>query len=384
MSGPKGLGYQVSAAEQRRRAIEAGRTRIEARKRELASLSEAVEARAPERSAMERLAAEGSLVAAPQDLDECLRVERYLDRLLADGAKLQAAALRRQQQRVTNDALRGISTEVGHLVTYQPASPRPSDAPARWKSRLQKLTALIDDHPEAGGSVVDALAAVREAAVQGDVEAISLALTVAETDTLAAIARAKASVRLIDARDRVRRDNADLQGRAADGLLASLGVATTAAEISRIDQGLAEVRRAVAAQDDRRFVFEAALASLSALGYRVDPEVDPEGVVIVRSDRHPQHGLRVAVNGERATLFTNLVTFAAEGDLPTEREAAEFAAVEQETCADIDRAREDMQRRGVTTSVLYRRTPGLIPVTRVHSGGPGLKRGRSLKERTLD
>lgn len=134
--------------------------------------------------------------------------------------------------------------------------------------------------------------------------------------------------------------------------------ATLARAQQERDHGIAEAAQAAARAEETRFVQEAVRDSLRALGYHL-PDVVAQGeeqALVVRSAAHPEHAVLARADGENIHLDTVRVQGSPSPELDR--------AADQSLCDALAAFRDELQKRGVTTTRISHLPAGFAPVTR--------------------
>jgi hypothetical protein len=136
------------------------------------------------------------------------------------------------------------------------------------------------------------------------------------------------------------------------------------ADVESAAQELAQLSQRHRAEADRRFAIEQATAVLREMGYTVDLDLDGapggDGAILANafSPRWPRHGLQVVFRGDKPSLHTVPVAI---GD--TDRR--DDVAFEESSCRAVDELRDGLTRRGLSTEVVNRTAPDVLPVRRL-------------------
>lgn len=375
MSGPKGIGYTVVSAEElRRRAVEAGRASVQARRAMLAELV----ARAGAFPAALRRVRELAESAPTEESDEPAELTRRAERLsvrIAEAHEVLAQARAEAGRAAVRDAVAGIAL---HFDDWSPVAPTPHDRTVpdeAIQGQLARTVAVVAENPELGSEAVTGIGDVQRLLRSGQTARASALLASLRLRLGELIEAAEQRGALQTAIEDALRAHDDQTGASAEALRQELRHATSLAQVRLLAERLAACRAEAKATADRTYVFAQVVDVLRELGYNVETQslpIDASPVLAVRESM-PGHGLQLRFRADDPSFYTNVVAFAESSPL-------QDTAVEHQTCADLDAATHKLEDRGVRAVFRHRRPAGVVPIER--KAPADVQRGRpSNKQR---
>lgn len=377
MSGPKGIAYQVQAAEEaRRRALQAARDRCAALDGRLAAVTAQLAALTDEQLEVPAAsrAARTDSVDSWQALERALttRLHELEDQVVEEQARRVREQFAREFGSLHAIALDPLDTNVARRGPVTGAE-REQHARSEVQGSLARAVLLmqqVEDGEERrtlarrGERVEDAL---REGALSRARQHL-LALQ-SETNRLLVAQRS---------RDRIRQQAENLAltlatvpGPSAEGLRTRVRSLTSAADLTTATRDAQRLLTEYAEEQDRVYVVEQTRKALIELGYEIGEEFDATSLagqpaVVTRPDL-PDHGLRLQFVRPGSRLLTRVVTF-------TDPDPVRDAEVETTTCGDVEAMRQALNSHGVTAELDHHRAPGEVPMTRTASSARARKR----------
>jgi len=360
MSGPKGIGYTVVSAEElRRRAIEAGRASVLARRAELSELLARSGAfPAAQRRIRELVASSPS--AESNEPEELTRRADVLSARIGEAQELLVHARVEAGRAAVRDAVAGLTVSLDAWGPSAPAERERTTSAGTIKAQLARTAAVVAEHPEVGPEAITSLAEVGRLLSAGrptQASALLGSLRLRLADLIEAAESERALQRAIE---EALRAHDDVPGAAAEALRQQVRDATGLEQVHRLTQRLAACRAEATAAADRAFVFAQVVDVLHDLGYEVDaetPPVDATPILAVKASA-PGHGLQLRFRADDPSFYTNVVALGESSPL-------QDTAAEHQTCADLEAATEHLANRGVRTDFRHRRPAGAVPIQRV-------------------
>lgn len=379
MSGPKGIGYTVVSAEElRRRAVEAGRASVQARRAMLAELVARAGA-LPAAQRRVRELAESAPTAESDDPQELsLRAERLSVRI-NEAHDVLAQARAEAGRAAVRDAVLGMALELEDWTPGAPTSGGRTIPGSTVEDQLARTLTVVSEHPELGSDAITGLADVGRLLRSGHPARAADLLASVRIRLAELIEAAEQRHALQAAIEAALRAHDDLTGASADTLRQELRHATSQIQVRHLVERLAVCRADARAAADRAFVFAQVVDVLHELGYDVaaeTPPADATPVLAVKAST-PGHGLQLRFRADDPSFYTNVVAFGESSPL-------QDTAAEHQTCADIEAATERLASRGVRTAFTHRRPAGAVPVERaVTADDQQRRRASRLQERAL-
>ncbi|WP_327635067.1 hypothetical protein OHB24_34460 [Kribbella sp. NBC_00482] len=364
MSGSTGFRYQVvSAAEQRRRAADAVRARVQARRSTVLMLRASVEpaaakqvretrAKSLDRADMSRLVQiESELAVEEQALLQAhaqSRVDRARDMVSVELQALQVALPSLRFRLSSEEA-------ASRRSTGQPKEADPVDVLAGRVEAVLGIALGLDESIQADLQKLAQVVTDRDA---GYAKAQSF-LTELETRITGAIRRQRAKERQERQAQELRYEYAVLldsdsdPGRRARAIVDGL----------RVDDDLAKVAAALKVLDqhrtreaDRRFTLDQAGAVLREMGYSVDLDPSDSGgatVAMASTPDWPHHGLKLVFPEEAPDVHTIPVAF-------DDTDGRDDLGFDRSSCDQVDKLMDRLGDRGIPTDMTYRNEPGKL------------------------
>lgn len=362
MSGPKGIAYQVRAAEEaRRRAVATGRARCSALAEQVlqqASHLGWTERQSPlvlvRTASWETVEDPASIEAMESDVSALLHdIEGQVNAKYEDLARAQFTS--------EIAALAGVGS---FDFDARPAERAPGVDVEALTARLERvgqvLTQLHD--AEARAELIQELAIAVHESDAGQVVRAQQRLLSVQTEANRRLAAERAAQTVKQQVAATVLTIAHIATPAANEVRRAARDATTFAELDEIRSKADALNLGWKREQDRAYVVAETRRAFSELGYEIGADfIDAchAGLpTVLRRPDLPDHGLRIQFSADRSRLLTRVVTF-------VDPSPTRDAEVELTTCRDIEAVRSAWHLRGIHDEVDHHQEPGTVPVERV-------------------